>query len=340
METRFEFRGTTREYFGIWMVNTSLKIVTLGIYSAWAKVRRRKYFSGATLLGGEPFEYLANPMALFRGWLIAVAAFLLYVVAGRFSPILAAVVSIAIFVAMPWIVVRSRIFNCRNLSYRNIRCDFRPDYAEAYKVFLGISILVPFTLGLLLPYAVYRQKRFLAENCSFGTTPFRFTATPGDFYRLFGRIALILIGVVVLLLAGAVGLVFLSGGMRPSRALISILPLGLIFIIYLTVGVYAMTGIANLTWNATRLGNVRFTSTLQPTSMIWLAVSCAGAIAFSLGLLFPWAAIRFARYRTERLSVEAADGLDIFVAGVQAAAGDATGEEIGDLFGIDLDFAL
>ena len=32
------FEGNTKEYFGIWIVNLLLSIVTLGIYSAWAKV--------------------------------------------------------------------------------------------------------------------------------------------------------------------------------------------------------------------------------------------------------------------------------------------------------------
>ncbi|MGE5663254.1 MAG: DUF898 family protein, partial [Deltaproteobacteria bacterium] len=74
IDYRLEFRGTAREYFGIWIVNMLLKIVTLGFYTAWAKVRQRRYFAGSTLLAGEPFEYLAEPGALFRGWLIAVAA--------------------------------------------------------------------------------------------------------------------------------------------------------------------------------------------------------------------------------------------------------------------------
>ena len=74
IDYRLEFRGTAREYFGIWIVNMLLKIVTLGFYTAWAKVRQRRYFAGTTLLAGEPFEYLAEPRALFRGWLIAVAA--------------------------------------------------------------------------------------------------------------------------------------------------------------------------------------------------------------------------------------------------------------------------
>ena len=59
---RFAFTGTAREYFGIWIVNVLLTILKLGIYSAWAKVRRQRYFYGNTLLAGESFEYHARPM--------------------------------------------------------------------------------------------------------------------------------------------------------------------------------------------------------------------------------------------------------------------------------------
>ena len=34
-----EFTGDAAEFFRIWIVNILLSIVTLGIYSAWAKVR-------------------------------------------------------------------------------------------------------------------------------------------------------------------------------------------------------------------------------------------------------------------------------------------------------------
>ena len=34
-----EFHGRTGEWFGIWIVNLLLSILTLGIFSAWAKVR-------------------------------------------------------------------------------------------------------------------------------------------------------------------------------------------------------------------------------------------------------------------------------------------------------------
>lgn len=43
--SEFRFIGTGTQYFGIWIVNLLLSILTLGIYSAWAKVRRQQFLS-------------------------------------------------------------------------------------------------------------------------------------------------------------------------------------------------------------------------------------------------------------------------------------------------------
>ena len=37
----FHFTGTTGGFFPIWIVNLFLTIITLGLYSPWATVRRR-----------------------------------------------------------------------------------------------------------------------------------------------------------------------------------------------------------------------------------------------------------------------------------------------------------
>jgi uncharacterized membrane protein YjgN (DUF898 family) len=79
----FEFTGTGREYFGIWIVNILLTIVTLGIYSAWAKVRSNRYFSGNTRVVGQSFTYLADPVRILKGRLVAVVALVVYFAAGR-----------------------------------------------------------------------------------------------------------------------------------------------------------------------------------------------------------------------------------------------------------------
>ena len=40
IEQRLRFTGSGGEYFRIWAVNRTLTVLTLGLYSAWAKVRR------------------------------------------------------------------------------------------------------------------------------------------------------------------------------------------------------------------------------------------------------------------------------------------------------------
>jgi len=348
---RFSFAGTARDYFGIWVVNTLLKIITLGGYSAWAKVRKRRWFYGNTMLQGAPFEYVADPKILFRGWLVGAAALVLYTLVNRLSPSLSSLFGLAFVLAMPWLVVRSRLFNNRNSLYRNIRFDFRPEYREASWVFVGLYFLMFFTLGLIFPFALYRQKKFLVENSEYGRSSFSFAARGRDYYLIFAKAAGLFIAAAVILGLVAFGLSgplrevasSLAGGAPDQVALpqaatvLAFIPLALLALLYLVAGVYLQTALANLGWNATRLGGVTFASTLRTRDMAWLYLSNAVAIFCSLGLLIPWASVRLARYRLEHLTVTTRDGLDGF-AGVAAEEVGAAGEEIVDLFGIDVGF--
>ena len=63
----FNFLGNGKEYFNIWIVNLFLSLVTLGVYSAWAKVRSKKYFLRNTRFAGHSFDYHANPKSILKG---------------------------------------------------------------------------------------------------------------------------------------------------------------------------------------------------------------------------------------------------------------------------------
>ncbi len=97
----FTFTGSGKEYFGIWIVNTLLRIVTLGIYSPWAKVRKRRYFYGNTLLNDAPFDYLADPLAILKGWIVAACFIGLYSFATKVSPVVASIMMLAFFGISP-----------------------------------------------------------------------------------------------------------------------------------------------------------------------------------------------------------------------------------------------
>src|SRR6187455_1771467 len=67
---RMAFTGAGSEYFRIWIVNLALTIATLGIYSAWAKVRRLQFFYRHTRLAGAGFDYHGDPIAILKGRLV------------------------------------------------------------------------------------------------------------------------------------------------------------------------------------------------------------------------------------------------------------------------------
>ena len=343
------FTGTAGEYFGIWIVNTFLKIITLGVYTAWAKVRRRRYFYGSTHIDSVCFDYLADPRVLLKGWLIGVGLFVLYSIGTQVGPWLSSTLGSLFFVSVPWLIVRSRMFSLRNSSHRNIRFHFRENYEEAYLVFAGLVILTPLTLGILLPYTTFRQRKFFVENCSYGTTPFTFEARPREFYQAyFNAFGVFLLTAALFGLLVFLGSTYLeslqpflhpAGGDKESfrkGAMLAVAGgVAVVIAASLVVMIYLRTLLTNITWSATGLGADRFTSSLRARRMAWLYVSNTVAIICSCGLLIPWASIRLTRYRLSCLTLTLVDDPAEFAAAGDAVI-DAAGEEIGDVFGIDM----
>lgn len=339
----FSFTGNTGEYFRIWIVNVMLTIATLGFYSAWAKVRNKRYFYGNTLVDGAAFDYHADPVAILKGRMIAVLVLLVYLVTVYFMPVAEAGFWILFLIGLPWLVVRALAFNARNSSYRNIRFDFSSNYREAIKVFIGMPILVVLSLGLAYPYFMYRLKAFVVNNSGYGTTDFDFSGESGAFYSIYMK-AFGLIIVISLLYLFVIPAVIPSAGAiesvppappSPEMIMLALLPLLIIMPLYMLFMTYIQTATMNLVFNSSRLQHHTMTSTLHTGRMFWIHSSNLVAVVCSLGLLIPWAKVRVARYRAEHLVLNAHGELDEFVAGEQDRI-KATGEEIAEVFDVDL----
>jgi uncharacterized membrane protein YjgN (DUF898 family) len=339
----FEFTGRAGEYFKIWIVNILLTILTLGIYSAWAKVRRKRYFYGNTSLQGAHFEYLAEPVQILKGRLIAFTLFVVYGVANNFAPPLAGVLALAFVVLFPWLVIRALSFNARYSAYRNIRFDFKSGYGKALAVHIGLPILSVLTIGIAYPAYAYHRSKFVVAQSGYGTTAFGFNATMGNFYVIYLLAILILLGGIVGLAVIGAALSVLpqmlgtaAAAPNPAFTVLSGFAVMLVMaLILLTARAYIETATANVVWNNVASGHNRFASALETKTMLWLYLSNAAAILFSLGLLIPWAQIRMTRYRLSRLTLLAVGDLDSFVAKEQEAVA-AAGEEIADFFDFDV----
>src|SRR6202051_3305376 len=104
---QLHFTGRGSDYFGIWIVNMLLTIVTLGIYSAWAKVRRLKDFYRHTEVAGSSFDFHGRPTRILIGRVIALGMLFAYNYSVRLQSALTIVVLAAIAFVMPWLLRNS-----------------------------------------------------------------------------------------------------------------------------------------------------------------------------------------------------------------------------------------
>lgn len=417
-QTPVVFTGDAGDYFGIWIVNLMLSIVTLGIYSAWAKVRRKKYFYNNTLIDGVGFDYHAKPVAILKGRIIAFVVLVLYTVLSGINPTLSLLLALLLFLAIPWIVVRGMMFNARNTSHRGLRFDFDGKTGQAVRIFIAYPLLVVLTLGLALPFVAQRTHKFLFDHHKFGSSHFQMNALIKDFYliylKLFG--VLLVVGLVFSLaiksLGGGVPTTptpvsstqpshsqatqqsgFIKVAATTTEPVAQDAPLaaappeteqqlttpksqtaetgtkkkdpvaeaiekyaaqyGPLFFVWLMLGfllglllyllvifsvlAYMKSRISNLVLNNTSLDHVTFFANQRMRDLLWLYFSNILLIMFSGGLAIPWTQIRMARYRIEHLTILGETDWDQFV-GEKKESSRAVGEELADLFDIDISF--
>lgn len=326
-----EFTATAGEYFRIWIVNLALTIVTLGIYSAWAKVRKRRYFYGHTRIDGEAFEYRANPVAILKGRLIAVVVIAAYYGAGHFAPQYQILLWIPIIIFGPWLLVRSLAFNAYNTAYRNVRFRFEGTYQGCLRVVLTRGWLV--LTGILYPYFKHRLIRFVAEHHRFGTTRFEVADFKKPFISAYAKA----FGLGILLVVGAVVVLMMWIGATGTRTtgIEQLLIFGMIVLFYVVIFAYVRARTTNAMWNAVRIGPLRLESALGARELMWLYISNLLAIVLTLGFATPWAVVRAMRYRASKTTVVTSGPLDGF-AQAEAQQVSVAGEEVADFFDIDI----
>ncbi len=339
-EHRFEFDGRAGEYFRIWIVNLALTILTLGLFSAWAKVRTERYFYGNTRLAGVPFEYLARPWPILKGRLIAVALFVAYILASQFSIFWQVVLAFALLFATPWLLVRGLAFRARYSGWRGLTFRFIQDYGEAYIRFLVLFIPLVLTLGLLYPWIHGKQKQFIVENHRYGGSWFRFLLDPARFYipyLIAWGVMSAWMFVMMMVLAGvfASGSIISGAEVSPQAAWIPIVFMLLFYIGYFVILAFLNAALINLMYNHVELDGRRLRSSVQGQRLLWIYTSNTFAIVLSVGLLIPWAMVRLARYRAECMSILAADDFNGMTAERRPDVG-ATAAEMDGLFDIDI----
>ncbi len=346
---RIEFTGKASEYFGIWIVNVLLTIVTLGIYSAWAKVRRNRYFYGNTVLLGRSFEYHARGLQILIGRLIVLVAFVVLNVIAAVVPVLALLPTIAILIALPWLVAKGLRFSARVTSYRNVRFDFVGGPGGAFKAFILGGLLSVVTLGILTPLASRWAARYLGQNLRYGGRTFETDPRLGALYKSWlvsFLIALVGLGVIALLVLAnfsrIVPMIETPGSLTPEQQIPLVISAVIGYVVlFATLGISGLfyrAGVRNIAWSATTFdGQHRMLSDVSRTRYTWIAISNVIVTLLTLGLMRPWAAVRMARYTWEHTGVTFVGDVGELFSKLEAQ-GSAVGAEFMDFEGFDFGF--
>ncbi|HET8871060.1 MAG TPA: YjgN family protein, partial [Aquabacterium sp.] len=330
----FSFTGSGSEYFRIWIVNLLLTLVTLGVYSAWAKVRRTKYFYHNTVVEGSSFEYHGNPIAILKGRAIALVLFIAYnVMVKSGNPWLTFGALGGLAAVMPWLLWKSLQFRAANSSWRGVRFGFGGTVGEAYKTFLLLPLVALVSIYILLPFAHQRIKAWQHSRARFGQTSFSMTNCVRGFYAAY-LIAIAAIVGTLLVVALLGGFSALSGGNKGAVHATLMIVGGLYLTLFIS-GPLMAAKIFNTVWSHTQLGPNQFECSIPLGQAAFVGVTNFLGIIFTLGLFIPWATVRWNKLRAENLVIHAAGPLEDFAAAAELEA-KAYGEGFADLGDFDL----
>ncbi len=323
------FTGDSEAYFGIWIANAFLSGITLGIFSAWAKVRDTKYFYGNTFVLGESFVYHATGGQILKGRLIAVFAILFFFFIYMMGqPLISFALDLIYLFLIPLVLNKSFKFNARMTSWRNVRFDWHGNYWGTFKIFYLYPLMCILSFGLAIPRCARATAKYYLKSHSLGTTRFSFGAKKSQYWSALGG-AFIVFLCSAAIPAGAL-LLFAS-----PAFVIYAFPVGILFA-FLFFNAAAL----RILFRHLVLGQVaEFKSSLSVKKFMWISISNFLACLGTFFLVFPWARIRMHKYIAETVSVMPRAGIDAFT-DEKTDDISSLAEEFAEIEGIDLGFGV
>ncbi len=218
-----KFNGRGWEFFKIYFINILLTILTLGLYTPWARVRTRRYLLGNMQFGPYRFDYHANPIAMFKTLVILYAIILMVFLLFTFVPesaiVIAIVYGLAVLFGIPWLTNSSLRFNARMTSFANIRFDYTMKYWKTFAVTWLPPIFMILSLGLALPYIASKVNTYYINNHRWGKMPLHSYIPIGKSFAVFFLVFLVPVIISIftipplisLLVASASPMALLSG---------------------------------------------------------------------------------------------------------------------------------
>lgn len=319
-----------RSIIDLSFINFALKIITLGIYTFWARTEERKRIWASVRLNEEPLTYTGTGKELLLGFLIVfglvispttlmVAGLVLYI-GDALSPIVVAVqcalyggflylYGVAIYSSQRYILART--------TWRGIRGRLDGSaWSYGWTAFWTLFLL-PLSLGWAVPWRSTKLRKIMTNDTRFGSQALQFTGNARPLYRPFAIfwITMFLLICVAMLITGASTAIVnvninprleteASKNMKIVLGFAIIFTLLLAYLLYKILSAWYRARAFNYFASVTKLDNARFKGTATGPGLVWLAVTNFLITVFSLGILSPVVLCRRTLYFVTNLSLD------------------------------------
>jgi uncharacterized membrane protein YjgN (DUF898 family) len=353
-QIRVSWAGNPWSLTGICLLNILLIVVTLGIYWFWARSEYRRRMWQMVRVNGEPLEYTGTGWELFVGYLKIFFFILLPAIAvivatqlllGPKSPVtvlLILVLYMAFIVLFFAGIYRANRYILTRTRWRGIA--FGLDKGALGYAWLSIwsGALTGLTLFWLYPWRAAALRRRLTNAMRFGSLPLRFEGSSGPIYGPFTLVWLILIpgfaGLSVIFQSIMQAAIRAEGGQSAEFAAAKVAAAqfgpaiyGAFILVALPLLIVALSWLEvrklNVFAKATKASGLTGDLEAHAGSYIWLIVSNALIVLFSLGILRPVAQARRLEYLTSRFSFTGSADLNEVLRAREEAGTEGAGME-------------
>jgi uncharacterized membrane protein YjgN (DUF898 family) len=342
-------------FVGLSLLNALLRVLTLGIYHFWGKTEVRQRIWSAVRIDGEPLEYRGTGSELFKGFIIIFLVVLVPLSLLSVLPTLlgATIARDSLFQILLFLVglvlvglgmFRARRYRLSRTRWRGIRGGLSGNSGSFAWTYVWTTILIPFTLGWIVPWRAARLQSVLFNETQFGDKSFTFTGQSGPLYARYWLVWVSAIVLYFVAIAGVVAVMAAGADWPPPQGVPPPPPTGgqiagMTAIIIAAFFIFALIR----AWYSSRMFNYFATQTkyqgcgfhLRTTvpSLVWLVASNYLMRLLSLGVLTPVTEARSMRYIVERLTIEGE--VDWPAVGQNPAALMKRGEGLAEAFDVD-----
>ncbi len=280
------YAGRKGRLFRLALWTSLLTVLTLGIYRFWMKTRLRRYYWSAIRPGGQPLEYVGQPLEKLLGFLIAVTFLAFYI---GIVNLLLMFLSFSLLQTNIWAYgmslvgivpilfyarYRARRYILARTRWRGVRFGMEQGaWAYTWRALLH-WLLTILSVGLLWPRMTFALEKFRTDRTFFGSERFnqggKWTMLYRPFLPLFLAMVLVATGVgIVALLDEDLGL----------------LPIGLGTLLASYGIIHYRVGSFRLLTNTKTLGCVGFISNPRPWRVYWIYSFGYGLVMLAISVL-------------------------------------------------------